>query len=57
VAGAGLGLAIVAAVAQAHGGSVSASNRAVGGADVALTLPALTESKRAPARASALTHD
>jgi signal transduction histidine kinase len=55
--GAGLGLAIVAAVAQAHGGSVTASNRTNGGADVALTLPALTQSKRSPAHTSALTHD
>jgi signal transduction histidine kinase len=39
-AGTGLGLAIVFAVAQAHEGSVSASNRAAGGAVVALTLPA-----------------
>jgi signal transduction histidine kinase len=56
-AGAGLGLAIVAAVAQAHGGSVAVSNRAVGGADVALTLPARTQSKRSSARTSVLTHD
>ncbi len=38
--GAGLGLAIVAAVAEAHGGSVQAANRpALGGADVCLSLP------------------
>jgi signal transduction histidine kinase len=56
VAGAGLGLAIVAAVAQAHGGSVTASNRAVGGADVALTLPAPARSKRTHPHTPALTH-
>jgi signal transduction histidine kinase len=36
--GAGLGLALVDAVAQAHGGTVRAANR--GGAEVTLTLPA-----------------
>jgi two-component system OmpR family sensor kinase len=39
--GAGLGLAIVAAVARAHGGSVSAVNRAEGGACFTLRLPFL----------------
>lgn len=38
-AGSGLGLAIVAAIAQAHGGTVAASNPPAGGADVALTIP------------------
>jgi signal transduction histidine kinase len=38
--GAGLGLAIVAAIAEAHGGSAAARNRAAGGADVWLELPA-----------------
>lgn len=38
-AGAGLGLAIVAAVAQAHGGEATAANRPEGGADVELTIP------------------
>lgn len=38
--GAGLGLAIVAAIAQAHGGHVEACNRPEGGADVWLSLPA-----------------
>jgi two-component system OmpR family sensor kinase len=38
--GAGLGLAIVEAIARAHGGAVAARNRADGGADVWLTLPA-----------------
>jgi DNA-binding response OmpR family regulator/signal transduction histidine kinase len=37
--GAGLGLSIVEAIARAHGGSVGASNRPTGGADVWLTLP------------------
>jgi signal transduction histidine kinase len=38
--GAGLGLAIVDAVARAHGGTAHAANRAAGGADVWLVLPA-----------------
>jgi len=38
--GAGLGLAIVAAVADAHGGSVSASNADGGGASFVVRLPA-----------------
>jgi heavy metal sensor kinase len=37
--GAGLGLAIVAAIARAHGGEAGARNRPEGGADVWLTLP------------------
>ena len=37
--GAGLGLAIVRAVAEAHGGSVEARNDPAGGAVVALRLP------------------
>lgn len=37
--GAGLGLAIVAAIAQAHGGSAGARNLAAGGAEVWLALP------------------
>ena len=37
--GAGLGLAIVAAVAAAHGGTASIGSSAEGGADVALRLP------------------
>jgi heavy metal sensor kinase len=38
--GTGLGLAIVDAIVRAHGGSVAPANRAGGGAEVALTLPA-----------------
>ena len=38
--GAGLGLAIVEAIAQAHGGEAHAANRPSGGADVWLVLPA-----------------
>jgi two-component system, OmpR family, sensor kinase len=38
--GAGLGLAIVAAIAHAHGGTATAVNRSAGGAEVMLTLPA-----------------
>lgn len=37
--GAGLGLAIVAAIAQAHGGSTSARNQADGGAQVSIRIP------------------
>jgi two-component system, OmpR family, sensor kinase len=42
-AGAGLGLAIVAAIAQAHGGSVSAGNAEGGGAVFTLRLPCAAE--------------
>ncbi len=38
--GAGLGLALVQAIAVAHGGSAFAANRHAGGADVWLSLPA-----------------
>jgi two-component system, OmpR family, sensor kinase len=37
--GAGLGLAIVKSIAEAHGGTVRATNRAQGGAEVTVTLP------------------
>jgi signal transduction histidine kinase len=37
--GRGLGLAFVEAVAHAHGGTVTASNRREGGAQVIVTLP------------------
>jgi signal transduction histidine kinase len=38
--GAGLGLALVDAIARAHGGSARAANRAGGGAEISLLLPA-----------------
>jgi heavy metal sensor kinase len=38
--GAGLGLAIVRAIAEAHGGTVEASNRPDGGAELTLRIPA-----------------
>jgi heavy metal sensor kinase len=38
--GAGLGLAIVDAIARAHGGSAAAANAPEGGAEVTLTIPA-----------------
>lgn len=41
--GHGLGLAFVDAVARAHGGSVAASNREVGGARIVVMLPASPE--------------
>ena len=40
--GAGLGLSIVRAIAEAHGGSAEAANRRPRGAEVWLTLPATT---------------
>jgi signal transduction histidine kinase len=40
--GAGLGLAIVETIAQAHEGNAHAANRATGGADVWLDLPSAT---------------
>ena len=47
--GSGLGLSIVALIAQAHGGSVGAANQADGGADVWLALPRVRVAQ--PARA------
>lgn len=41
--GAGLGLAIVQAIARAHGGSATVENRASGGARVSITIPANQE--------------
>ena len=40
--GHGLGLAFVEAVVRAHGGSIEASNRSIGGARLAITLPLLS---------------
>lgn len=45
--GAGLGLAIVEAIAQAHGGGVRACNRRGGGAEVALIIPATARDRAA----------
>lgn len=47
--GAGLGLAICQAIAQAHGGSIEASNRMGGGASVRVRLPRAAETWAAPA--------
>jgi two-component system sensor histidine kinase KdpD len=38
--GVGLGLAICRAIVEAHGGSISARNRAAGGAEFRMTIPA-----------------
>jgi signal transduction histidine kinase len=54
--GAGLGLAIVRAIAQAHGGSVAASSSLEGGARVELTLPGFTPAG-APDQASSTALD
>jgi two-component system OmpR family sensor kinase len=59
-AGAGLGLAIVAAVASSHGGSARAANLAGGGADVWIDLPGNAQSSdveatTSPVAASTLT--
>jgi signal transduction histidine kinase len=42
---AGLGLAMVAAIAQAHGGRAWAANRPGGGAEVTMVVPAVIESR------------
>jgi heavy metal sensor kinase len=47
--GSGLGMSIVAAIAQAHGGSAVAANRREGGAEVTITLPNIQTQKRPPA--------
>jgi two-component system OmpR family sensor kinase len=50
--GTGLGLAIVAAIIAAHGGEVSASNGATGGATFTVRLPRTTSSGRLAAAAA-----
>lgn len=52
--GAGLGLAIAAVIARAHGGSARAANRSEGGADVWLSLP--TTGGQGRGRPSGYTH-
>lgn len=47
--GAGLGLAIVRAIAEAHGGQARAANTPTGGADVWITLPSAHHRARAGA--------
>jgi hypothetical protein len=47
--GAGIGLAIVHAIVEAHGGATQASNRSGGGAVVGFTLPASAPADAAPA--------
>jgi signal transduction histidine kinase len=44
--GVGLGLAIVDAIARAHGGSARAANRAEGGAEVTIVIPADSQTHR-----------
>ena len=44
--GAGLGLAIVSAIAHAHGGRATAGNRAEGGASLTLELPGAVRTQR-----------
>jgi two-component system OmpR family sensor kinase len=46
--GAGLGLAIAAEIAAAHGGAARAANRPEGGADVWLAIPVVRSSPAAP---------
>ena len=56
--GAGLGLAIVRAIAEAHGGRVRASSSPEGGARIELDLPGFTAALAgAPSAASALGGD
>jgi signal transduction histidine kinase len=55
--GHGLGLAFIDAVARAHGGAVTACNRATGGARVAVTLPLVSvEDERPHSVATAAAH-
>jgi two-component system sensor histidine kinase KdpD len=48
----GLGLAICRAIAQVHGGTVSATNRDGGGAVLCLTLPRVGEAPALPVEAA-----
>jgi signal transduction histidine kinase len=50
--GAGLGLSVVETIAHAHGGRALARNRASGGTEVSLWLPAHSPASRTPATAS-----
>src|SRR5919108_4553111 len=57
--GAGLGLPIVATIAQAHGGEAGAANLPGGGADVWLSLPAAARDEapmKPPSRSSSAAH-
>lgn len=47
--GAGLGLAIVRAIAEAHGGTVRATEAPAGGARIELELPGFSKARRQPA--------
>jgi signal transduction histidine kinase len=51
--GHGLGLAFVEAVVRAHGGTVKASNRTVGGARLVITLPCAAEPQEQSGRSVA----
>jgi two-component system, OmpR family, sensor histidine kinase KdpD len=44
--GVGLGLAICKAIVQTHGGSISAHNRAQGGAEFVISLPCVETAPR-----------